>query len=158
LSWPLLPHDLPWYIVGPLLGLCPVALYAVANKHLGASAAYSQMARALVGRTTESWRAYYFLGLVIGAVAAAILQGGPRFHLGYQFIYGWMPLWGAVGVLLASGLAMGYGARWAGGCTSGHGLCGMSIRSAGSLATAVTFFAIAVAISLVLNWVTGGRA
>jgi uncharacterized membrane protein YedE/YeeE len=69
-----------------------------------------------------------------------------------------MPLSGAVVVLFASGLAMGYGARWAGGCTSGHGLCGTSIRSAGSVAAAMTFFATAVVISLALNWATGGRA
>ncbi len=47
-----MPHHLPWYIVGPLLGLCPVVLYAVANKHLGASAAYSQAARVLVRRVS----------------------------------------------------------------------------------------------------------
>ena len=158
MNGPPLPHDLPWYVVGPLIGLCPVALYAIANKHLGASAAYSQIARVFVSRVTEAWRAYYFVGLVIGAVVAAILQGGPRFHLGYQFIYGWMPLSAAAGVLFVSGLAMGYGARWAGGCTSGHGLCGVSIRSAGSVVSAVTFFATAVAISLALNWATGGRA
>ena len=158
MSWPTLPHHLPWYIVGPLIGLCPIVLYAVVNKHLGASAAYSQFARVFVRRVTEPWRAYYFVGLVIGAVGAAVLQGGPRFHLGYRFIYGWMPLWAAVGVLFASGVAMGYGARWAGGCTSGHGLCGISIRSAGSVAAAATFFATAVGISLVLNWATSGRA
>lgn len=135
-----------------------MALYALANKHLGASAAYSQIARVFVRRVTEPWRAYYFVGLVIGAVVAAVFQGGPRFHLGYQFIYGWMPLWCALGILFASGLAMGYGARWAGGCTSGHGLCGVSIRSAGSVVSAVTFFATAVAVSLALNWATGGRA
>ena len=158
MNWQLLPHHLPWYVVGPLIGLCPVLLYAVANKHLGSSAAYSQFVRALAGRASELWRAYYFVGLVIGVVIAAVLQGGPRLHSGYQFIYGWMPLWGAIGVLFASGLAMGYGARWAGGCTSGHGLCGMSIRSAGSVATSITFFATAAAISLALSWATGGRA
>jgi len=153
-----MPHHLPWYVVGPLLGLCPVVLYAVANKHLGASAAYSQTARLLVRRVTEPWRVYYFAGLVIGTVVASVLRGGPKFHLGYEFIYSWLPLWGAVGILFASGIAMGYGARWAGGCTSGHGLCGMSIRSAGSVAAAMTFFATAVAISLALHWATGGRA
>ena len=30
----MLPHHLPWYVVGPLIGLCPVVLYAVAHKHL----------------------------------------------------------------------------------------------------------------------------
>jgi uncharacterized membrane protein YedE/YeeE len=155
---PLLPHHLPWYVVGPLIGFCPVALYAVANKHLGASAAYAQAARALVGRVTEPWRAYYFIGLVIGAALIAVLQGGPRWHLGYHFISGWMPLWLAVVVLFSSGLVMGYGARWAGGCTSGHGLCGTAIRSAGSLVATATFFLTAIGISFALQFISGGRA
>ncbi|GAC1648809.1 MAG: hypothetical protein NVS9B11_21800 [Candidatus Dormibacteraceae bacterium] len=40
------------------------------------------------------------VGLVIRAVVAAILQGGPRFHLGYRFVCGWRPLQGTVGILL----------------------------------------------------------
>jgi uncharacterized membrane protein YedE/YeeE len=150
-----LPHHLPWYIVGPLIGLCPVILYAITNKHLGASGAYGQAARAVVGKATEPWRVYYFLGLIVGTAAAAVLQGGPRLHLGYHFISGVFPSWITVGLLLGSGLVMGYGARWAGGCTSGHGLCGTAIRSVGSFAATATFFATAIAVSFALQFLTG---
>ncbi|GAC1665368.1 MAG: hypothetical protein PVS2B1_24370 [Candidatus Dormibacteraceae bacterium] len=44
---------------GRLSGLCPVALYAIGNKHLGTSAAYSQIAKGRVRRVTELWPAYY---------------------------------------------------------------------------------------------------
>lgn len=142
-------------MVGPLIGLCPVILYAVANKHLGASGAYAQAARAVVRKSTEPWRAYYFLGLVVGTGVAAVLQGGPRLHLGYQFIAGFVPLWAAGVVLFVSGVMMGYGARWAGGCTSGHGLCGTAIRSAGSFVSTATFFATAIAVSFALQFLTG---
>ena len=41
--------------------------------------------------------------------------------------------------LLLGGLVAGYGARLSGGCTSGHGICGMASLSAGSLAMVATF-------------------
>jgi uncharacterized membrane protein YedE/YeeE len=150
-----LPHNLPWFLVGPLIGLCPVILYAVANKHLGASGAYAQAAKAVVGKATEPWRAYYFVGLVLGASVGAVLQGGPRLHLGYHYIAGFIPVWAAVFLLFGSGVMMGYGARWAGGCTSGHGLCGTAIRSAGSFIATATFFATAIAVSFALQFVLG---
>ena len=39
----LLPDRLPWFIAGPIIGLLVVALYAVANKHLGVTTAYLQV-------------------------------------------------------------------------------------------------------------------
>jgi uncharacterized membrane protein YedE/YeeE len=51
---------------------------------------------------------------------------------------------------------MGYGARWAGGCTSGHGLSGSSIVSPASLAAAATFMATAVVLTALLHVVSGG--
>jgi len=47
-----LPHHLPWFIVGPLIGLVPVTLYGVANRPLGASGAYLQAVLAARGRAT----------------------------------------------------------------------------------------------------------
>jgi len=155
LALAVLPHHLPWFVVGPLIGLCPVVLYAVANRHLGSSSAYAQAARVTVGKVTKPWRAYYFVGLVVGTRVAAVLQGGPRLHLGYHFVSGWYPAWASVGILLGAGALMGYGARWAGGCTSGHGLCGTAIRSAGSVLATATFFATAIAVSFALQLVTG---
>ena len=55
-------------------------------------------------------------------------------------------------VLSLAGLAMGFGARTAGGCTSGHGLTGMSLASPASIVATVTFFAIGVALAHLLAW------
>ncbi len=155
---PLLPHHLPWFVVGPLIGLVPVAMYAVANRPLGASGAYIQTILALRGRATQVWRAWFFVGLIIGVLAAAVLQGGPIVHLGYNFISGWLSPTAAVPILFLSGLVMGYGARWAGGCTSGHGLCGTSARGMGSFVATATFFLTAIVVTLGLHLLTGGRA
>ena len=154
----LLPPYLPWFIVGPLIGLIPVTLYAVANRPLGASGAYLQTILALRGRATEGWRAWFFIGLIIGVLVAAILQGGPVVHLGYNFISGWVSPVAAIPILFLSGLVMGYGARWAGGCTSGHGLCGTSARGIGSFVATTMFFLTAIVVTLALHLVTGGRA
>jgi uncharacterized membrane protein YedE/YeeE len=154
----LLPHHLPWFIVGPLIGLVPVALYAIANRPLGASGAYLQAALAVRGRATELWRAWFFIGLIVGVLIAAVLQGGPVLHLGYTFIEGWLNPAAAVVILFLSGLVMGYGARWAGGCTSGHGLCGTSARAIGSFVATAMFFVTAIVVTLGLHLLTGGRA
>lgn len=154
----LLPHNLPWFIVGPLIGLVPAALYSVANRPLGASGAYHQAILAVRGRATEGWRAWFFIGLIIGVLAVAVLQGGPVPHLGYDFISGWLSPAAAVPILFLSGLVMGYGARWAGGCTSGHGLCGTSARAMGSFVATATFFLTAILVTLALHLLTAGRA
>ena len=154
----LLPPYLPWFIVGPLIGLIPVTLYAVANRPLGASGSYLQTILALRGRATEGWRASFFVGLIIGVLVAAVLQGGPVLHLGYNFISGWVSPVATIPILFLSGLVMGYGARWAGGCTSGHGLCGTSARGIGSFVATAMFFLTAIVVTLVLHAITGGRA
>ena len=59
-------------------------------------------------------------------------------------------------VLLAAGVLMGYGARWAGGCTSGHGMTGVISLSPASLAATATFFATAVAVTALVHRLTGG--
>lgn len=154
----ILPSPLPWFVAGPLLGLVVVILYAAANKPLGTSGAYHQVVLALRGRAIEVWRAWYWIGLVVGCLAAVLLQqGGVHPRPGYSFIESWVPLPLAALVMLISGGAMGYGARWAGGCTTGHGLCGSSARSWGGLAATATFFLTAIVITNLLHLMTGGR-
>ena len=104
----LLPPYLPWFIVGPLIGLIPVTLYAVANRPLGASGSYLQTILALRGRATEGWRAWFFVGLIIGVLVAAVLQRGPVPHLGSNFISGWVSPVATIPILFLSG-ALG---RW----------------------------------------------
>ena len=59
-------------------------------------------------------------------------------------------------VLLAVGALIGYGARWAGGCTSGHGISGCSAGSPESLAATTTFFGVAILVTAAVHLATGG--
>jgi len=61
-----------------------------------------------------------------------------------------------VPLLAGGGIALGYGARWAEGCTSGHGLSGCAAGSPDSLAATATFFAVAVAVTFVAHALSGG--
>lgn len=152
----LLPDRLAWYIAGPLMGLCVVALYALANRPLGATTAYAQTLAFVRGRPFERWRVWFFAGLVVGALLAALLGDGLSPSLDYGVLGEKVPLAALLPLLLVAGFVMGYGARWSGGCTSGHGLRGTSSLSPASLAATVTFMATAVAVTAVLHLATGG--
>ena len=152
----ILPDRLAWYITGPLMGLCVVALYALANKPLGATTAYSETIRLFRGVTFDAWRVWLLIGFVAGALVAALLGPGIEFTTDYGDLGRSLPLVAIVPFLVAAGVVMGYGARWSGGCTSGHGLRGSASLSPASLVATGTFMAVAIAISFALNLVTGG--
>lgn len=153
----ILPDRLPWFVAGPVMGLCVVALYALINRPLGVSGSYAQVAVFFRDRAAvETWRLWFLGGLIGGAAVAAVLRGGPAVGLGYGALGRVVPLAALVPILLAGGLLMGYGARWAGGCTSGHGLRGSSTLSPASLVATLTFMGTAVGLTLLLHAVTGG--
>lgn len=153
----LLPAQLPWWIAGPGVGVCVVALYGLLNAKLGVSGGWLQLLLLGTGRqVTEPWRIWFNLGLVAGAVAAAVLGSGVHLH-GYGRLSTLLSPLVLVPLLLVVGLLIGYGARWAGGCTSGHGLSGCAAGSRESLAATATFFAVAVVVTFVLHALTGGR-
>jgi uncharacterized protein len=151
----LIPGQLPWWVAGPGVGLCVVALYALANVKLGVSGGWLQLVHALQRRPlSEPWRLWFLLGLGIGAVLAALLGARPVSGYGdLSDVLAPLPL-GAV--LLGAGVLIGYGARWAGGCTSGHGISGCSAGSPESLATTATFFGVAIAVTFAVHLLTGG--
>jgi uncharacterized protein len=94
--------------------------------------------------------------MVGGAAFAALL--GPPVHLhGYGRLSDLLPPVLLLPLLLLVGVALGYGARWAGGCTSGHGLSGCAAGSPDSLVMTATFFSVAVLVTLALHGLTGGR-
>ena len=91
---------------------------------------------------TIDWQWMLVVGVIIGAFISAKLSG--------QFQFSWVPAqWKImVGdsriirlmVALAGGVIMGLGARWAGGCTSGHGISGTLQLAVSSWLAAVSFF------------------
>jgi len=55
-----------------------------------------------------------------------------------------------------AGLLVGFGAGFGGGCTSGHGVCGLSRLSSRSIAATATFMAVAIGVVFVVRHVIGG--
>ena len=147
----MLHHQLAWYIGGPLLGLCVVAIRLLLNARLGVTGGFSAVVQRLF-----DWRAFFLFGLVAGAAAFTLIAGGPDFHG-----YGWLTdtftgsaRWVVGPILFVAGLLIGFGAKTAGGCTSGNGLSGTSMASRASIAATATFFATAIAVSFLIKAVT----
>ena len=147
----MLHPQLAWYIGGPLLGLCVVVIRLLLNARLGVTGGFS----AVVERKLD-WRAFFLFGLIVGAAAFALIAGGPDFHG-----YGWLTdtftgssRWVVGPILFVAGILIGFGAKTAGGCTSGNGLSGVSMSSVASLAATATFFATAIVVSFVIKALT----
>ena len=143
----MLNPQLAWYVAGPVLGLCVVAVRLIFNARLGVTGGYSSIVGTLQARRLDfDWRAWFVVGVLLGGTVFALAAGGPDFHG-----YGWLTdsfddaLVGPV--LLGAGVLVGYGAKVAGGCTSGNGLSGTSMLSPAALAATGTFFATAIAVS-----------
>ena len=151
----ILPERLAWFIGGPIIGLLTVALYAVANKHLGVTTSYLQvMTFVRSPRMADMWRVWFFAGLVGGSLIAVFLRGGPSANLDYGALGDFLPIAAIVPVLFMAGVLMGFGARWGGGCTSGHGIGGAAILSRGALVGTVTFMATAIGLTLIVHLIT----
>ena len=109
----------PWYIAGPLLGMVIVGLRAAVNKPLGALGGYIDVVDHGSRPSHLGFSAFLLLGIVLGGALFANLAG--TFSPTWVYSTG-LPLNGSwqLAALLGAGLAMGIGARTAGGCTSGH--------------------------------------
>jgi uncharacterized membrane protein YedE/YeeE len=98
--------------------------------------------------------ATFFASLAAGGLLSALLGGQLSLSHGLRgelFAAHFGAGWSAPAVLLAGGLLVGFGTRMASGCTSGHGLCGVSRGERGSLLATAAFFGMGVAVSLLLG-------
>lgn len=159
------------YVVGVLLGLLTWFTFGVAQKALGVSTNFSQAVRlgeeAVAPEHAQAveyfkdykvpqalgWEAAIFVGLILGAFVSARLA---RDDSTGQLPSLWVQRFGpskakAYALAFLGGAILIYGARLAGGCTSGHGISGslqLALSSwvfflslfAGGLATAWTLF------------------
>lgn len=139
----------PWYIAGPLLGLVIVALRASVNRPLGAMGGYVDVIDGILGTAKPRFGLWLLIGTILGGLVFALATA--RFSLSMDYPLPWATLssspWLLSVLLLTAGGAIGLGARIAGGCTSGHGLCGISLGSPASMLATMTFFAVAVAVA-----------
>jgi uncharacterized protein len=115
---------------GAIIGAA-AALFAVLNGRIaGVSGILGGLARPQAGDV--SWRIAFVAGLV--AAPLALLAALPEIRVDASFP-----------ALVAAGLLVGIGTRYGGGCTSGHGVCGISRASPRSIAATVAFMAAGVA-------------
>jgi uncharacterized membrane protein YedE/YeeE len=118
-----------WALLGgALIGLASALLLVTHGRIAGISGIAGGLVEA--GTPDRAWRLAFVVGLVAAGVVASACApaaiGSPtRSTL----------------VVIVAGLLVGYGARQGGGCTSGHGVCGLSRGSARSLVAVVTFMA-----------------
>ena len=82
-----------------------------------------------------TWRGWFVLGLVAGG--AVMTLASPR-----AFSTAGLP---GTAALIVAGLLVGFGTRMGNGCTSGHGVCGVSRLSARSIAATMVFLAAGIA-------------
>jgi uncharacterized membrane protein YedE/YeeE len=138
----------PWWIAGPALGIIVTLLAWIGGKALGVSTAYGAVC-ALGSRASffaareyrEPWRLAFVVGLPLGGVLAAALAGGWTFTTAFGQLDGLTR--DAFGVkaalLLVGGGLVGAGARWAGGCPSGHSIVGIAQGAVSSLVATIGF-------------------
>jgi len=148
----------PWFLAGPLLGACVVAMALVANTRLGVVGGFSDLVETATRRSVRiGTRGSFLLGVAGGGLVFAVVSGG-RLLDGYGWVTRAFPEPAALAILVGAGVLIGYGAKLAGGCTSGNGLCGNAAGSPASAVATATFFATAVVVSVVTNALFGGSA
>ncbi len=122
-------HDFtPWSALagGALIGLSASILLLALGKIAGISGLLGGLL--FPTRGDVSWRAAFVIGLVIAGAAAWTLSPAS---------FGSSPR--GLGFAVVAGLLVGAGTRLGNGCTSGHGVCGLSRLSVRSLAATITF-------------------
>lgn len=128
---------------GALIGLSALALFLGIGRIAGiCGIAFSLLVAPI---TNQAWRLVFLAGLLIGTFLYHQISGhayppAPNTNL---------PL------LIIGGLLVGFGTAMGNGCTSGHGICGLSRLSPRSIAATLTFMACAIASMFVFRHLLG---
>lgn len=120
----------PWSALagGVMIGLAAGMLVLLNGRIAGISGIAGGLLKLVSGDL--GWRLAFLGGLLASALAWQWFDGAPHIHVDASF-----------GTLVVAGLLVGLGTRYAGGCTSGHGVCGLSRFSLRSLVATLVFMA-----------------
>ena len=147
------------YWVGAGIGILSWFTFLLSDKPIGCSTAFARTSgmieQTLTGKSVKNqlyyqkfpaeidWEWMFVLGIIIGSFCSAILSG--------EFQLRWLPsIWIArfglhvfprILTAFLGGIFMGIGARWANGCTSGHGISGTLQLAVSSWIAVIFFFA-----------------
>lgn len=131
-------------IGGVLIGLAAVLLMVLNGRIAGISGVFS--GSVFAERGDKFWRAAFVLGLIAAPALWALSKGDPP---PFEITENWA-------LIIAGGLLVGFGTRLGSGCTSGHGVCGLSRLSPRSMASVVLFMGAGMATVAIAKSVLGG--
>jgi uncharacterized protein len=130
---------------GALIGLSASALMLLTGRIAGISGIFGGLIAA--GANDRSWRLAFVAGLIAAPLIATLALSAPLPR----------PTMPTSLILVAiAGLLVGFGSRMGGGCTSGHGVCGIARLSARSMVATIVFMAAAIATVAIMRHVIGG--
>ncbi len=137
-------HFTPWSALtgGALIGLSAALLWILNGRVAGIAGIAGQLLRPTPG--DARWRIAFVAGLIGGGAIVAALHPAA-FGLPH----------GGRAAIIVGGLCVGFGTRLGNGCTSGHGLCGMSRLSPRSIVATIVFMAVGMVTVFVVRHVGG---
>ena len=128
---------------GVMIGLAAALMLLGAGRIAGVSGIAARATGLADSGMSRSSAWMFLIGLPLGALAVATITGqGPAKFASWP-------------VLVIAGLLVGIGTRMGSGCTSGHGVCGVSRLSQRSMIATATFMAAGIATVAVSNLVGG---
>ena len=161
----------PWYVAGPLIGLTVPLLLLLGNKTFGISSSLRHICAACfpanipffsynwkkeiwnlffaAGILAGAFIAWYVLGHQPGSISSALMAELNQYGIKEQKslvpteVFSWEQLITLRGFLMmiGGGFLIGFGTRYAGGCTSGHSIMGLSNLQWPSLVATICFMA-----------------
>lgn len=154
-------QPLHWAIGGGGIAAVTLCLLFVGNRRLGISTGFEDVCSLVLRQTyfrrdsllaSRPWRMPFVLGLMLGGFVSAVTGGGwtATWNLGmFDQQMGFGPA-GKLAWMFIGGLFIGFGTRLAGGCTSGHGIFGMSNLELPSVVSTLSFMAGGIATTQLL--------
>lgn len=149
----LFPLGIAHYLIGGLLIGAAVSVLFITTGLIGGMSTFFSSTWSYVIRlpyfqdprllASRDWRLFYAIGLVLGAAVWAMTVGEP-----FQTHVTWWQL--AIG-----GFIGGFGARMSGGCTSGHGICGLGSLQLPSLLAVLIFLTTAMVTAALVKMAGG---
>lgn len=129
---------------GELIGLASVLLMLLNGRVAGISGILGGALAMSAG--DKVWRLAFIAGLIVAPIVFDLF-GHPLPEP--QMPASWL-------LIVAAGVLVGFGARYGGGCTSGHGVCGIARLSARSIAATAIFMASAIIVVAIMRHGFGG--
>lgn len=142
------PGSIPAALIGgAMIGLAAALMLAINGRILGVSGIAAGLLAAGTSGGERMLRAAFLIGMLAGglAIGGLLPQALPGALTSNHLVLG------------LAGLAVGFGTRLGGGCTSGHGVCGMARLSPRSLVATGVFMLLGIVTVFVIRHVLGGQ-